>query len=76
LLREYWGAKYPQADLSRFDVSLVAVRDGRYKYIQDERGNGQLYDLESDPHEQSNLVETAPEQVARMKRLLVEYRPS
>jgi hypothetical protein len=32
--------------------------------------------LQSDPGEQINLVETAPEQLARMKRLLMEHRPT
>lgn len=70
LLGQYWGTKYPDADLSRFNVSLASVRDGRYKYVQDDRGNEQLYDLETDPHEQINLAATAPERLARMKRLL------
>lgn len=75
LLQEYWGNKYPQTDMSRFDVSLVAVREGSYKYLQDDRGNVQLYDVKTDPQEQNNLAVINPQQAAHMKDVLEASRP-
>ncbi|MGI9524730.1 MAG: choline-sulfatase [Hyphomicrobiaceae bacterium] len=40
---------------------LVALRSGRYKYVQCSLDPDQLYDLDVDPHELSNLAST-PEQ--------------
>jgi len=40
---------------------LVAIRQGRWKYIHCELDPPQLYDLEADPHERHNLA-TAPAQ--------------
>ncbi|HEY4193580.1 MAG TPA: sulfatase/phosphatase domain-containing protein, partial [Mesorhizobium sp.] len=38
------------------DAPLVAIRDGRYKFIHCEIDPPQLFDLESDPHELTNLA--------------------
>ena len=32
-----------------------AMRDGKWKYFQDEKGNEYLFDLVNDPREQNNL---------------------
>jgi hypothetical protein len=32
-----------------------AVRDGNWKYLQDEKGNEYLFDLVKDPKEENNL---------------------
>jgi choline-sulfatase len=38
------------------DAPMVAIRDGRYKFIHCEIDPPQLFDLESDPHELTNLA--------------------
>jgi choline-sulfatase len=38
------------------NAPLVAIRDGRYKFVHCEIDPPQLYDIEADPHELSNLA--------------------
>lgn len=47
---------------------LIALRDGRYKYIDAPRP--ELYDLASDPGETRNLAEHEPDRLGRMKARL------
>ncbi|MBX3179376.1 MAG: arylsulfatase [Candidatus Hydrogenedentes bacterium] len=66
---------------------MFAIRQGQWKYI-DGRGSGgwtegghdgpegQLYDLENDPAETTNLYEAHPEIVARLAALLDTYKDS
>ena len=39
------------------NAPLVAIRDGRYKFVHCEIDPPQLFDLEADPHELSNLAD-------------------
>jgi len=49
------------------------VRQGRWKIIRfDEKPTPELYDLESDPYETTNLVAREPETASRLLRLLDE----
>ena len=43
------------------NMGYVAVRSGRYKYInyRELQGMDELYDLEKDPYEERNLVDRA-----------------
>lgn len=65
---------------------MFAIRQGKWKYI-DGRGSGgwsyrgsdeepeaQLYDLENDPEEKTNLFEENEEQASKMKALLEKYK--
>jgi choline-sulfatase len=49
---------------------LTAVRDGRYKFIAAPRR--ELYDLQTDPGEHTNLASANPQRVAALERALGE----
>ena len=49
---------------------LTAVRDGRYKFIAAPRR--ELYDLQTDPGEHTNLASSNPQRVAALERALGE----
>ncbi|MCA9728504.1 MAG: sulfatase [Candidatus Eisenbacteria bacterium] len=66
LIHDYWGRKYPEASLERFDVGLECVRAGSLKLIRSSRGAIQLFDLDADPREQQDLAATRSEEVARL----------
>lgn len=58
---------------------LLMVRRGRYKYIYGEEDPPQLYDLESDPHELTNLAgrkETAPAEEALRREVMDTWDPA
>jgi arylsulfatase A-like enzyme len=44
-----------------------AMRDGNWKYMQDEKGQEYLFDLVSDPSEKNNLKENKPEIFSQLK---------
>lgn len=48
-----------------------AMRDGKWKYLQDEKGNEFLFDLLNDPREQNNLKD---QQQAIFEKLKMKYR--
>ncbi|MGI6851509.1 choline-sulfatase [Mesorhizobium sp. 1B3] len=52
---------------------LVALRDGRYKFVHCEIDPPQLFDLESDPHELDNLA-AKPEHAARVATFMEKIR--
>jgi len=61
-----------------FDVApLRMVREGRWKYIH--KVNPELYDLEADPHERTNLASREPQKIealrGRMQELLAGSAP-
>ena len=57
-----------------------AIRKGKWKYVTGgreftgKRGQGQLFELESDPGEQRDLAEKHPEIVAEMKKIYQENK--
>jgi len=72
----FWRAR-------RGDRTSRAVRDGPLKYLtrrDGDRFEERLFDLQADPGEKDNLLASRPEDVKRLKRLLVEWeqtvRPS
>ena len=54
---------------------VAAVRDGRFKMLEFfEDGRIELYDLEQDPSETTNVAEHEPETVDRLKAEMVRWR--
>ncbi len=55
--------------------NLDAVMESHWKLIHDRNlGLYELYDLESDPHEQRNLSSSNPEELSRLRGLLKTFR--
>ena len=50
-----------------------AMRDGKWKYFQDEKGNEYLFDLDDDPAEKNNLKEKFPEIFQQLKNKYIEW---
>jgi arylsulfatase A-like enzyme len=44
-----------------------AIRDGKWKWLQDEKGNEYLFDLEVDPSETNNLKEKHPDVFEKLR---------
>jgi arylsulfatase A-like enzyme len=46
-----------------------AIRDGKWKYLRDEKGNEYLFDINADPEEKNNLkdIETKTFEALKMK---------
>lgn len=61
---------FPNADLSKFDVSIEAVFDGRRHYIRTSDGREELYDVAADPDETRDLAPSGSADLARMRELL------
>lgn len=87
VVAEYGGARAPHRDLlaryslqasdfTQFQRSLVAVRTQTHKLITGSDGPLELYDLMEDPGENANRASDAPEVLAKMQRLLSEWRSS
>jgi arylsulfatase A-like enzyme len=51
---------------------IVAIRAGGWKYIHRDPAPGELYDLAADPGETRNLIATAGEEAAALRRLALE----
>lgn len=62
LLNPHWGARFRRVRRALFAWP--------YKYIQSSDGRHELYDLERDPREASNLIDREPERAARMDTAL------
>jgi arylsulfatase A-like enzyme len=50
--------------------SYRSLRSGRWKYIVDDEGREELYDLAADPEERSNLIGGNAGQADRMRRMM------
>ena len=50
-----------------------AMRDGKWKYLQDEKGNEWLFDLSTDPKEQNNLKDNEPGIFNALKKKYSEW---
>jgi N-acetylgalactosamine-6-sulfatase len=60
----------------RGELTLRAVRDGSLKYLTRQDGDRleeHLFDLKRDPGEKNNLLDTRPDDLARLKRLLADW---
>jgi arylsulfatase A-like enzyme len=56
-----------------FDVEMYAVRDPRWKLIWSADGQRQLFDLDHDPGEFTNLADRHPEIVERLENALAGF---
>jgi arylsulfatase A-like enzyme len=45
----------------------VALRSGDWKYVQDDDGREFLFNLKTDPHEQTNLQRTEPQRFNQLR---------
>jgi arylsulfatase A-like enzyme len=68
------NGQFPGSSLSRFDRSLVAIRESRYKYIWSSDGRSELYDLVSDPGEDHDLAAEREGVRQRLHERLVTFR--
>jgi arylsulfatase A-like enzyme len=67
---------FPDFDFSVYDRQLLAIRSKKYKYIWASDGRHELFDLENDPSERWNIVDTMPVLAAEMKTRLFEWYDS
>jgi len=51
----------------------IAAQDGRFKYIVSANGRRELYDLQADPGELHNLIDTHPAQAQRLADALDQW---
>jgi arylsulfatase A-like enzyme len=50
-----------------------AMRDGDWKYFQDEKGNEYLFNLANDPYEKNNLKELEPSSLTLLKKKYADW---
>jgi arylsulfatase A-like enzyme len=72
LIYDYWKNKYPEIDMTHYDRGLRALRMGRFKYVVTSRGEEFLFDLEEDPLEENNLVDTHTDEVKKLRSELAK----
>src|SRR3569833_3891656 len=53
-----------------------AMRDGKWKWLQDEKGVEYLFDLETDPFEQHNLKEKEKDEFKKLKKMYQKWEAS
>lgn len=69
---------YPSIEYKKYARSLKSIQTDRYKYIWASDGKHELYDLQSDPGEEMNILEQSPEVADdldhRLKKWLTDHR--
>lgn len=68
------AGRFPGVSFARFDRSLAAVRESRYKYIWSSDGRSELYDLANDPGEEHDLAANLVDVRKRLHERLVAFR--
>jgi arylsulfatase A-like enzyme len=53
-----------------------ALRDGKWKYLKDEKGNEYLFDLNADPSETNNLKEKEPKIFENLREKYIQWNSS
>lgn len=62
--------RFPGADISRFETAIRSVSTERHKLIWRSDGETELYDLERDPDEASDLAAIRPDLVSQLRALI------
>lgn len=75
--RDFQNYKYDRISNNDFTGTRVAMK-GRYKLIVKDGDNEvfELYDIQNDPREERNLIDTYPEKVKQMHVELLEWQES
>ncbi len=68
----FTGKKLPERYLYFKTKTQIAVRDNRWKYVEDSDKN-YLFDLKNDPNEQINLIEEKVEQARKLKKAYYDF---
>ena len=63
----------PEFDVSKYARRLKTVRTEEFKYIWASDGHDELYNIQLDPEELNNLIETKPEKARELSALLKEW---
>jgi len=63
----------PQFDVSKYARRLKTVRTEEFKYIWVSDGHDELYNIQRDPEELNNLIETKPDKARELSALLKEW---
>ncbi len=63
----------PRAEHPFGTSNHLAILDGKFKYLENSKGNHLLFDLDADRGEMKNLVDENPEQAAALKSKLADY---
>lgn len=64
---------YSGTDLSRYDRTLRAIRTETHKLIWASDGRHELYDLATDPGEESNLIDDRPELLTELSAQMQDW---
>ena len=76
MLKEAVGDEGRDFDFSRFDRSLKCIIEGDYKFIWASNGENELYQIKSDPHESSNVIDKERAQARSLAQLLKSWELS
>lgn len=64
---------YPGFDFSVYDRQLLAIRSKKYKYIWASDNRHEMFDLENDPSEQHNIINTMPVLADNLRSKLFDW---
>jgi len=67
---------YPDFDFSVYDKQFLAIRSKQYKYIWSSSGRHELYNIENDPQEQSNLIQKETGLAKKFEQALFKWYDS
>lgn len=71
-----FNERFPEADVSKYDRALKMIRTDNYKYIWASDGNQELYDLQADPDELSNIIKDHQNIADDLKSRLKDWQES
>ncbi|MFQ5706802.1 MAG: sulfatase [bacterium] len=75
-VRNRLGKNVHPEDLKLYTTKQNMIRSGKFKLIVNARDQAELYDLEQDPLEQTNLASAQPERVTELKNRLSNWLES
>jgi arylsulfatase A-like enzyme len=76
MLRNTLGGEGRGVDLSAYDRSLKCIIEGPYKFIWSSNGKDELYQIDTDPREQANLIGLEPARGRAMRDALSSWELS